>query len=83
MYWPNFKLPPINLWSLPVYKNDEAMNFELQPYQQDYNWLKARQPGATLAQLETFADKVAFAINDNPNQSIDEIRATVYRLMGF
>lgn len=63
--WPELTLQPINLWSLPkMYKNDDALDFTFQPFEQDMAFLKKLRPYATEEECEDFADKVAMLIVD-------------------
>lgn len=47
-----------------MYKNDDAMDFTLQPFEQDMAFLKRLKPSATEEECEDFADKVAILIVD-------------------
>jgi len=81
--WPEPDLQPINLWSLPMYLNDDAYDTRLQPYEQDMAWLKVTRPISTEEELEAFADKCAMVAVDNPNYTDEEIRLQTYRAMGY
>jgi len=54
LFWPEFKLPPINLWVMPSLKcNDDYM------HEKDKQWLRDQMPWVNDSQCEAFAERVA------------------------
>jgi hypothetical protein len=55
LHWPDFTLPPINLWNLP-------MTTDHNPADDDELWLHRHQPDATDDELEEFIERVALLV---------------------
>lgn len=81
--WPEPDLKPINLWSLPLYKNDYAFNFETTNAYKDMQWLKSKNPESTEADREAFADKVAHIVDSYPHWPIEQCRDDARKLLGW
>lgn len=66
LVWPEFKLPPINLWVMPrltsYKKTMQEQDKRMQ--EQDKQWLRNKMPWVTEDQCESFAERVAIMASD-------------------
>jgi len=59
LFWPEFKLPPINLWVMP-----KLTAYEDKMQEQDKQWLRNKMPWVDDSQCEAFAEKIAIMSAD-------------------
>jgi hypothetical protein len=72
LHWPDFTLPPINLWNLP-------MTTDTNPADEDTDWLMRILPDATDYEIGRFIERVHTLVR---NSGYDEQSARNYAFEG-